>query len=313
MTNSAIQTSGLTDGRGMVCKVRVVGWSIKFKADEVNSEQSRIWSSINASMATLQTSWLIGMDPLNAPVAVNGSFYYEAKPLQLPCLVFRVWLLAWLWKRPESLSALTVSGLLCLNQSSSTSASLIMPRSRGIPRRGSHSGNRGRPSRPAPQHVAPITSAPPSSSPPDQDRLIPKNSYQTSRFMFQSRLNRPVVIVNFTIFLSEEENNQLSSTPSISSYSQDDSVLLGDLTGIVFHADHMQEDAPVSEAPQQPVNPTQNDALVCGPSQRVVGILHLVSTPDGGAPTLDEDGFVTWAASTSQVNEVTPASPKHAD
>ena len=74
----------------------------------------------------------------------------------------------------------------------------------------------------------------------------------------------------------------------------------------------MQEDAPVSEAPQQP-DPTQKDALVCGPSQRAVSILHLVTNPDGGVPALDEEGLVTWAASTSQVNEDTPASPSHAD
>ena len=88
--------------------------------------------------------------------------------------------------------------------------------------------------------------------------------------------------VNFTIFVSEEESNQLSSTPSASSHSQDDSVLLGDLTGIVFHADHMQEDAPVSKVPQQP-DPAQEDALVCGLSQRAVSFLHLVTNPDGGA------------------------------
>jgi len=74
----------------------------------------------------------------------------------------------------------------------------------------------------------------------------------------------------------------------------------------------MQEDAPVSEVPQQP-DPAQEDALVCGLSQRAVSFLHLVTNPDGGAPTLDEDGLVTWVASTSRVKEDMPASPSHAD
>lgn len=162
-----------------------------------------------------------------------------------------------------------------------------MPLRQGTPHRGSHSGNRGYPSQPASENVAPIASAPPSSPPQDRDRLIPNNSHQTSRFAFQSRFNQPVMTVNFTIYVSEEESNQLSSLPSFSSHSQDDSILLGDMTGIVFHADQMQEDAPVSKAPQQPVNPTQNDVLLCGPSQSAVGILHLVTNPDG-APVPDE-------------------------
>ena len=66
MTNCTIQTSGLTDGRWMIRRISIVGWRIKFKADEINIEQSRIWSGINASMAAQQTSWLIGMDPHNA-------------------------------------------------------------------------------------------------------------------------------------------------------------------------------------------------------------------------------------------------------
>lgn len=186
-----------------------------------------------------------------------------------------------------------------------------MPRRRGIPCRGIHSGNRGSLSRPAPQIVTSIASTLPSSPSLDQDRFPPNNSYQTSRFSFQSQLNRPIVTVNFTIFVSEEEGNPSSSIPSVSSPSQDDSILLGDLSGRVYHADHMQEDAPASEAPQQ-LAPLQEDALVCGPSQRDLGVLHLVTHPDG-EPVLDADGLVTWLASTSQEKEDTPALPSHAD
>lgn len=289
--------------------VHAVGWFNKLRTGELKPAQPRSWLEFIPSMAALHTLWLMDMDPHNA---INVFVFYEAKPLQIRCIVIWDWMLDWFWRRPEFFSAFISSGLFCFNCSPSSFASVIMPCRRGIPRRGSHSGNRGSLSRPAPQSVAPIALAPPSSPPLDQDRFLPNNSYQTSRFTFQSQLFRPIVTVNFTIFVSEEESTQFSSTPPVSSLSQDYSVLLGDLTGRVYHEDHMQEDAPVSEAPQQP-DPIQEDALVCEPSQREVGILHLVTNPDGGEPVLDEDGLVTWVASTSQEKEVTPASPSHAD
>lgn len=75
----------------------------------------------------------------------------------------------------------------------------------------------------------------------------------------------------------------------------------------------MQEDTPVPEAPQQPVDLTQSEILACGPSEHVGCILNLVTTPEGGATELDDNGFVTWAAASSQVERDTPDSPQHAD
>lgn len=347
------RTSGLTDGRMICCKLHGAGGQVILRADEINAEQSRIRSAINVSM-----------NSLNANDTVNTSGHSEIMLHQLPCLAWRIWLLAWFWKRPkyyrenmpscmfliccllvlisvqlwkstEPFRAFTVSRrflVCCLTFRvliwlgkrlvvPSPTVFSSMPCLRGISRRGSHSGNRGQPSRPVPEIVEPIASAPPSVQPPNQNRSVPMNSQQTSRFMFQSRLDRPVVTVTFTISVSEEESNQHSSTPSISSFSQDASVLLGDMTGIVFHADHMQEDVPVTEAPQhtpapempqQADNPTQEDILVYGPSRRVTGELHLITNPDGTL-VLDEDGMVTWATSPSQADEAMPTSPKHVD
>lgn len=84
----------------------------------------------------------------------------------------------------------------------------------------------------------------------DDDRLVPNNSHHTSRFVFHSRPNKPVVTVTFTISVSEEDSIQLSSPVDSSSHSQDVSVILGDMTGIVFHVDQIQEDPPDLEMPQ---------------------------------------------------------------
>lgn len=66
-------------------------------------------------------------------------------------------------------------------------------------------------------------------------------------FLFQSGLNKPFVIVNFTISGSEEASLLHSPTPPPSAFPQDANVLLGDMTGLVFQADHMQEDIPAEE------------------------------------------------------------------
>lgn len=311
MTEHATQPPGLTDGRRKLFTVRVVGDNFKFMASEFNADQSRSKSDINASKAPLSLTRLIKMDRLYFSLAVNGSVLYESELLQLSSLVYPVDSNARLWNRQDFSSIPTITGLFCLNQALRSSVSVSMPRSRAIPRRGGWSGIRGKPSHSAPQQVAPIALVPPSSPLLDQERFIPNNSHQTSRFIFQSRLNRPVVTVNLIVFVSEEESTQLSSTPSASAHSQDDSILLGDMNGLVFHVDRMHVDAPVPEVPQQP-EPTKEDDILCEPSQKATGCVHLVTDSDG-APTLDEDGFVTWVASPSQAKEDILATPSHAD
>lgn len=120
-----------------------------------------------------------------------------------------------------------------------------------------------------------------------------------------------MLTVNFTVYVTEEKNYQFSSTPPASSPSQDDNILLGDMTGLVFHADRMQRDAPVAAAPQQPVPAPENDN-VGEPSQKVPGLLHLVTDSDG-MPVLDAEGFVTWVSSPSPEKKTPSASSIHED
>ena len=97
------------------------------------------------------------------------------------------------------------------------------------------------------------------------------------------------------------------------SQSQDDSVLQGEIVGVVFNEDNMQEDSTVPEAPPHPTDSTQHEILACGPTHRVGSILNLVTPPEGGIEGIEDNGFVTWVASSSQVDKDMPDSPQHAD
>lgn len=219
MTEHATQPTGLTDGRRKLFTVRVVGDNFRFMASAFNVDQSRSKSDINVSKAPLSSIRLIKMDRLYFSMAVNGYVLYKCELLQLSSLVYSIDSNAQVWNRQDFSSIPTITGLFCLNQALRSSASISMPRSRGIPRHGGWSRIRGSPSHSAPQKIAPIALVPPSSLLSDQERLIPNNSHQTSRFIFQSRLNRLVVTMNFTVFVSKEESTQLSSTPSASAHS----------------------------------------------------------------------------------------------
>jgi len=137
-----------------------------------------------------------------------------------------------------------------------------------------------------------------------------------------------MVTVTFTVSVSQENSIQLSSPAVSPAHSQDANVLLGDMTGIVFHVDHIQEEPPDSEMPQhdlvmeepqhdpameEPQNaPAQDDTIACGPVQHDAGFLHLVTHPDG-TPVLDEDGIMTWVSSPSEMKEILATSPNHED
>lgn len=181
MGKSTRQIAGLTDGMREDCMVHAVGRYNRLRAGELTPAQSRSWLEFISSMAALHTLWLSAMDSRNA---INVSGYYEDKLFQTCCIVIWVWMFDWFWRHPEVFSAFIPSGVLYLNCPPCFSAPAIMPCRRGIPRRGSHSGNRGSLSRPAPQIIALIALAPPSSPPLDQDRFPLNNSYQTSRFTF---------------------------------------------------------------------------------------------------------------------------------
>ena len=132
-----------------------------------------------------------------------------------------------------------------------------MVRRRGFSRRGGTAGNRGRASEPAPLNIVPLASASLSSPPSGHARPLPHNSFQTTRFKFHSRLNKPVLSVSITVILAEEEDKPSSSAHTTTSQSQDDSVLQGEVAGIVFNGDNMEEEGNVPEAPQPLADSTQ--------------------------------------------------------
>lgn len=241
MSMHVVPTSGLTDGRSKIIWVCSSGSGLSFKAGEFKKGQSRSDMDFNADMVSLSSISQGIMDRLNCSEAINDPVLYEAQPLHSPCLIFPVDIFIWLCYLLTS--TLAFSGFLCLHCPLKSLVSASMPRSRGIPRRGGRSGIRANPSHSAPQQVSPIASVPPASPPSDQEGIISNNSYHSSRFVFHSQLNRPVVTVNFTVFVSEEERNPVSPTPFASSNSQDDSILLGNMAGRVFHVERWNEEA----------------------------------------------------------------------
>ena len=168
---------------------------------------------------------------------------------------------------------------------------LKMPRRRGISRRGGSSASRGRASHSTPQNVIPITSASPSSPPSIQARHLPNNSFQSSRFTFHSRLNRPVLTASITIILAEEEDHPSDPAISSSSQTQEDSTHQGGMEGAMFTADNMQEDSLVLEASMQQKDSNQLDVLECEPVHQDYDVLHLVTPTEGGT-----DGIWKWRA-----------------
>ena len=83
------------------------------------------------------------------------------------------------------------------------------------------------------------------------------------------------------------------------------------MAGVVFNDDNMQEDGIVPEAPQPPADSNQREVLACEPVHPPGSILNLVIPPDGGIAGDADNEFVTWIASSSQVDKDALDSPKH--
>lgn len=216
----------------------------------------------------------------------------------------------------------------------------MAPRIRGISRRGTHSGSRGQSTRSPPEFAEPSQAVAPSPRPLHLTIPIPMGNQQSSRFVFQSSLDKPVITVNFTISVSEEaiRSPTPASPPRI--IQGDSEILLGDLTGVVFPIDPMQEDfqptilqapapitqsdpvTPLQQAPvslTQPVPEANNPQPPEGSSRRAedrvpkakatssstrtfTGNMHIVTHPDG-SPVFDNEGMVMWIPSTSSDSE----------
>lgn len=140
------------------------------------------------------------------PIA-PGSFYLHLLFFPHPCLAQIVWKHAWVFCIAGFLRAQSLSRQLCHFPFLSCFVNSNMPRRRGVSRRGGITCNRGRASCSTPQNVIPIASASPSSLPSGHARPLPHNSFQSTRFTFHSRLNRPVLSASITVILVEEEDN----------------------------------------------------------------------------------------------------------
>lgn len=191
-----------------------------------------------------------------------------------------------------------------------------MPRSRGVPRRGGRSGIRVAPDIAELHSISPMASAPPSSPSSEQESLVPQGTYQTFRLRFPSRLIRPEVVTNLTIYISEEEPGDHTSISPASASVQDSEILLGDMNGLVYKAHRNGEPsaqhALVQEAAAQEVSgqavsvqevlPPHNSVM-----EREAHGGH--AQPSLGESFLDGEGLVIWLDSPSPDKGTQPASP----
>lgn len=187
----------------------------------------------------------------------------------------------------------------------------VMPRSRGIPRRGGRSGVRVSSDLGNVQPISPINSAPPSSETDDseQESLLPQGTYQSFRFRFPSRLVRPEVVVNFTVFITEEDPGRHNSSSPARAHDSD--IFMGDMTGLVYRTRNF-EAAPTQNALVQQASPPDvsgNDISIQEILQlpnlnMEAEVLGAQAQTDPGELLRDEDGMVIWLDSPSQDNGV---------
>lgn len=85
------------------------------------------------------------------------------------------------------------------------------------------------------------------------------------------------------------------------------------MAGVGFNEDNMQEDDIVPEAPRPPTKSSQCEVLACEPVHHPGSILNLVNPLDGGIKGNADNDFVTWIASSSQVDKDAPDSPQHGE
>jgi len=212
----------------------------------------------------------------------HGSYHLSLIFFPHPCFVQVIWKLAWVLSLAWFNCAQSFPIQLCHFPLPGGSENSKMPRHRGVSRCGGNTGNRGRASHYAPQNIVPMSSASLSSQPSGHARPLPHNSFHSTGFTFHSRLNRPVLLASITVIFGEEEDKPSSSAHTTTSQSQDDSVLQGEMAGVVFNEDNMQEDGIVPEAPQPLADSSHREMLACGPFHHPGSILNLVITPEGG-------------------------------
>lgn len=127
--------------------------------------------------------------------------------------------------------------------------------------------------------ISPMASAPPSSSNSEQEYLVPQGTYQTFRLRFPSQLVRPEVVVNFSVYISEEVPSEPDSTSLASASVQGSHILLGDMNGLV-HRVHRPEEIQTAAAQVQHV-PAREDSGHEASVQEVLPPTNLVRARGG--------------------------------
>ena len=193
-----------------------------------------------------------------------------------------------------------------------------MPRSRGVPRRGGRSGIRVDPDMEDLHPISPMASASPSYSSSEQEYLAPQGTYQTFRLRFPSRLVRPEVVVNFSVYISEEVPGDPESTSPVSASVQGSHILLGDMNGLVYRA-HRPEEIQAQAAQVQQA-PAREDSGYEASVQEVLPPTNLIRArvgtyihvqPEPGEMVQEAEGWVIWLDSPNSSKGEQPASPSN--
>lgn len=298
-----------TDRRHLYAEACKRNYKLMHKVSEFSVQQRRRDAAFKPSMAAQDSmqnrSRAQGLSPV---VRMDATPYIGINM----SIIEQNWPIAASRVRREVIPASSIRGIVeCLG-------SLVlsaMPRSRGVPRRGGRSGTRVGLDMEDLQPIAPIASAPPSSPSSEQECLLPQGTYQTFRFRFPSRLVRPEVVVNFTVFISEEEPGMPNSNSPASASVQDSDILLGDMNGLVYRA-HRYEEAPaqnalVQQAPTQEISghaASVQEVLPPPNSNMEMEVFSARAQPVPGELPQDVDGMVIWLDSPSQDNGTQKAS-----
>jgi len=241
-------------------------------------------------------------------IILIGSFHIRLPLFLHPCFALASWGLLWRLFFTWLTHPWPYSVRSCLIPFSGLSIFLKMVHRRGVSRCGGTSGNRGH-SQLVPHNIIPLASASPSS---DHGRPFPHISFQTTRFKFHSRLNKPILSANITIIITEEEDKPSSSVHTSPSQSQDDSVLQEDVVGSMFNCDDLQEEGNVPEVPQPPIDTAQHNLPAVEPAHPSDGNLNLVVSPGGGDLGHGDNVVDMWMGSPCWVEKDAPDSLKQA-
>lgn len=193
-----------------------------------------------------------------------------------------------------------------------------MPRSRGVPRRGGRSGIRIANEVEELNPIAPMAALPPSSSSSEQEFLVLQDTYQTFRLRIPSRLIRSDVIVNFSVYLSEEAPGDPSSSSPASASIQGSDILLGDMNGMVYRTPHPQDAMTQNVQPQQVL--AQEGSAQAASVQEILPPFNCALGKEEGHDSIQPgsegqlqngDELVIWLDSPSPEKGKPPTLPSH--